>query len=156
MAIYSVHIPAGGADPESSADRAAFLREGFSWPAFLFGPLWLLARGLWRALAVWCLAALLVGFAISCGALRDAAGAWLYLIGAVFLGLEGKSIRAAALERRGLGLVDIVTGRDLIAAESGYFARRLADSPAAAPASARLNRPLSDAHVIGMFPEAGG
>ena len=141
MAIYSVHIPVGGADPADVADRAAFLREGFSWPAFLFGPLWLLARGLWRPLGIWCLAAIFVGVAISHGLLRDSAGTWLYLLASVFLGLEAKGFVGASIERRGLGLVDVVTGSDLTAAESGFFSRWLADAPVMTPAARAADRP---------------
>jgi Protein of unknown function (DUF2628) len=156
MAIYSVHIPTGAADPAAAADRVLFLREGFSWPAFLFGPFWLLARGLWRPLAIWCLAAILVGFAMSYGLVKDAAATWLYLIGGVFLGLEGKGFVGAALERRGFALADVAAGPDLVAAESGFFSRWLAGAPAAPPAPARPHAPVAEAHVIGMFPEAGG
>jgi hypothetical protein len=156
MAIYSVHIPIDGADAADSAERAAFLREGFSWPAFLFGPFWLLARGLWRPLAVWCLAAILVGFANSYGLLRDPAVAGLYLLAAVFLGLEGRSFVGAAMERRGVRLMDIATGPDLVAAESGFFSRWLANARPVTPPPARPNTPAPDAPIIGMFPEAGG
>ena len=156
MAIYSVHIPVGGADQADVAARAAFLREGFSWPAFLFGPLWLLARGLWRPLGIWCLAAILVGFAISNRLLPDSAGTWLYLLASVFLGLEAKGFVGAAMERRGLGLVDVVSGPNLLAAETGFFSRWFAAAPVATPAPARPIGPVAEAHVIGMFPEAGG
>jgi hypothetical protein len=161
MAIYSVHIPGDAADPEKAAERANFLREGFSRPAFLFGPLWLLARGLWRPLGVWCLGALLVGLAISYGLLAGSAGSWLYFIAALFLGLEGKGFVGAAMERRGLLLVDVATGPDLAAAESGFFSRWLAGLPAVTPTpppAARPNAPIAEGHgpIIGMFPEAGG
>jgi hypothetical protein len=159
MAIYSVHIPGDGADPTTAAERANFLREGFCWPAFLFGPLWLLARGLWRPLGAWCLGAILVGLTISHGLLRGSAGSWLYFIAALYLGLEGKGFVGAALERRGVRLVDVATGADLAAAESGFFSRRLADAPAIAPPPpARAQASAAQAHgpIIGMFPEAGG
>jgi hypothetical protein len=159
MAIYSVHIPGDGADPMASSERANFLREGFSWPAFLFGPLWLLARGLWRPLGAWCLGAILVGLTISHGLLRDSAGTWLYFIAALYLGLEGKGFVGAAMERRGVRLVDIATGADLAAAESGFFSRWLADAPAMAPPPpAKAKAAAAEAHgpIIGMFPEAGG
>ena len=161
MAIYSVHIPGDAADPVKAAERANFLREGFSRPAFLFGPLWLLARGLWRPLGVWCLGAFLVGLAISYGLLAGSAGSWLYFIAALFLGLEGKGFVGAAMERRGLQLVDVATGPDLAAAESGFFSRWLAGLPAVTPTpppAARPNAPIAEGHgpIIGMFPEAGG
>jgi hypothetical protein len=157
MAIYSVHIPGDGADPATAAERANFLREGFCWPAFLFGPLWLLARGLWRPLGAWCLGAILVGLTISYGLLARPAGSWLYFVAALYLGLEGKGFVAAALERRGVRFVDVATGADLASAESGFFSRWLADAPAMAP-PARAQAPAAQAHgpIIGMFPEAGG
>jgi hypothetical protein len=155
MAIYRVHLPVGASDQAVMAERAKFLREGFCWPAFLFGPLWLLARGLWRPLVLWCLGALVVGFAIFYGRLSDAAGTWLYLLSTVFLGIEGQSFAAAAMERAGFGLVDIAAGPDRLAAERSFFSRWLADA-APAPLAARPNTPIAPAHVIGLFPESGG
>jgi hypothetical protein len=159
MPIYSVRIPADGSDPVSAADCANFLREGFSWPAFLFGPLWLLARRLWRPLIAWCLGALVIALAISNGLMRDGAAVWLYLAAALFLGLEGRAFVGAAMERRGFTLVDIAGGQDLTAAETGFFARWFVEAPSAplaAPVAARRSGPASEAHVIGLFPEAGG
>jgi len=106
MAIYRVHLPVG-ADAASAAERARFQREGFSWPALLFGPVWLLARGIWRALTVWLAAALALGWAIHLGRLPSADGTWFVLLSAIYLGLEGNSLAAAALERRGYKLADI-------------------------------------------------
>src|SRR5476651_964616 len=138
MPIYSVRIPADGADPANAAERANFLREGFSWPAFLFGPLWLLARRLWRPLAAWCVGALLIGLAISNGLMRGSAAPWFYLAAALFLGLEGRAFVGAAMERRGFKLVDIAGGEDLTAAETGFFSSWFADAPSApaAPSAA--------------------
>ena len=53
MRFFRVFLPQAGAEPAEMADRATFIREGFSWPALLFGPIWLLARGLWRPLGIW-------------------------------------------------------------------------------------------------------
>ena len=63
MAIYAVHCAADSRAPELALERARLLRLGFVWPAFLFGPLWLALRGLWRPLALWLLAAALAGAA---------------------------------------------------------------------------------------------
>jgi hypothetical protein len=155
MAIYRVLIPVGAADPAAIAERADFIREGFCWPAFLFGPFWLLARGLWRALGAWCLGALIVALAASYGRAPDFAAIWLYLLSAIWLGLEGQGLAAAARQRAGFRFVDIVTGADSGAAEHGFFSRWLADPAPASPA-ARPSAPVAQAHVIGLFPEAGG
>ena len=57
MAVYTVFEPpqrrGRAAAQRAAAERAerfVFLRDGFSWGAFLFGPLWLLYRRLWLAL----------------------------------------------------------------------------------------------------------
>ena len=155
MAIYRVLIPVGAADPAALAERADFIREGFSWPAFLFGPVWLLARGLWRALGVWSLGALIVALTVFYGRTPDFAANWLYFLSAVWLGLEGQGLVAAAKRRAGFRFVDIVAGADAAAAEHGFFSRWLADAAPASPA-ARPNVPVAQAHVIGLFPEAGG
>jgi hypothetical protein len=159
MAIYRVHIPAGGADPASLADRVSFQREGLSWTGLLFGPIWLLMRGLWRALALWCLGAAIIAFAVSLGRLSASAEFWLYFLSALFIGLEGRNLAAAAAERRGSRLGDIVAAADRDAAERGFFSRWLAAAPAAPAASgpaARPTAPVGEGHVIGLFPEAGG
>jgi Protein of unknown function (DUF2628) len=155
MAIYRVLLPVGASDQAVIAERAKFLREGFCWPAFVFGPFWLLARGLWRPLLVWCLGAALVGLAISYGRLSAAAPVWLYLLSALFLGLEGRSFLAAAIERAGFSFVAVAAGDDRLAAERSFFSRWLAQ-PAPAPTVARPHTPIAPAHVIGLFPESGG
>jgi len=148
-------MPVGAADPAAIAERADFIREGFSWPALLFGPLWLLARGLWRALGLWFVGALAVALATYYGRAPDFTASWLYWLSAAWLGLEGQGFVAAARQRAGFRLVDIVIGADSGAAEHAFFSRWLAQSAPPAPA-ARPNVPVAQANVIGMFPEAGG
>src|ERR1700690_756976 len=121
MKLYSVYAPKGETDPAIAADRAFFVREGFSWPALWFGPLWLLARGLWFALAAWIVGAALVAFAAKEGRLDASTGFWLYLLSALFLGLEGQRLRAGAAQRRGLSLTGVVGGGDQFEAERNFF-----------------------------------
>ena len=56
MSSYTVHEPplrAGAAAPEP--ERYVFVRDGFSFWAFLFGPLWMLRHRMWLVLAaLWC------------------------------------------------------------------------------------------------------
>jgi hypothetical protein len=155
MRFFRVLLPQAGAEPAEMADRAKFIREGFCWPALLFGPCWLLARGLWRPLGVWCLGAVLAALAFRYGHVSRDAGGWLYLLSALYLGFEGRSLVAAAVERRGFALVDVVAGADRAGAERAFFSRWLADREVVVSA-ARPNVPVAQPHVIGMFPEAGG
>jgi hypothetical protein len=157
MRTFKVFLP-DGAEPAIAAERARFVRDGFSWPAFLFGPFWLLARGLWLALIMWILGAVLVALAIRSGYLGGGAGGWLYLLSFWFLGVEGRRFVAAAVERRGFVFADVVVAPNRSTAEEIFFHRwplnaALSATSAAAP---RANIPVAPTHVIGMFPEAGG
>ncbi len=121
MRVYTVHI-----DPLSAAaDRGAVLvKEGFSWPAFLFGFVWALWHRMW-----W--------IAVGLGALEAALGAGLYVLqpaptlalaievgAALIIGSAGNDLRRMSLDRRGCAETAIVAGTDLDAAEQRYFDRR--------------------------------
>lgn len=166
MPLYAVHAPKG---PPSlaDADRVTLVRQGFSWAAFLFGPLWLLAKGLWRALIVWALAAVALSL---CGyALRAPPGsisAAQFLV-ALYLGLEAATLRSAALARSGRPLVDMAAASDEDAALRAFFGRWLARSEPVAPREAAPSQaPLAPPRppvpaalrqpVTGLFPEPGG
>jgi hypothetical protein len=153
MAIYSVHLPADGASLESAANSVHFERQGFAWAAFFFGPLWLLARGLWRAFIVWCVIAALVIVAVSMGHLSGGAAFALALLSAFFLGVHGSSIAAAAFDRAGWRFADIVVGENRPAAERNFFSRWREEAPAARRGAMNVSSPVG---VIGLFPEAGG
>ena len=136
MPIYAVHAPrTPGATIEvadRAADRVAFVREGFSEPAFLFGPLWLVRHGLWRALIVWVVVILVI--AVGAALLRLPPAAALALLGLVnlWLGVEGAGLRSAALTRGGRPLVDVVASEDEAAGERIFFARWPGATPAPA------------------------
>ena len=155
MAIFAVHCSTGEADAATAFERARFVRLGFSWGAFLFGPIWLLARRLWRPLALFVLGAALVGFAGARGVVAPGAVFWLYVAYAFYLGFEGRAFLGAALARRGLPLADLVCAADLSTAEIGFFSRGMAP-PAPRAASAPTRPPhFPPPQVLGLFPEAG-
>jgi hypothetical protein len=109
--IWSVHTRAHAAP--------VLIREGFSWGAFFFGPIWLLAHRAWIAgvlvLCAWVLAALLPG---PLRPVPTVALAWA-------TGVFGTDWRRWSLERRGFTLVHIVAARTADAA----FARLMAARP---------------------------
>lgn len=155
MAIFAVHCPTGEADTAAAFERARFVRLGFSWGALALGPIWLLARRLWRPLGLFVLGAALVGFAATQGVLDAGAAFWLYVVYAVYLGFEGRAFLSAALSRRRLPLADIVCAADLSTAEFGYFSRSPAPiAPRDASPSTRPPR-FPPQPILGLFPEAG-
>ena len=155
MAIYAVHCPTGESDA-AAFERAQFLKLGFCGPALVFGPLWLLAHRLWRPLMLWALSAALVGFALAADVLSADAAFWLYVLSALYLGLEGRALEGAALARRGRPLADVVCAPDSSTAELGFFARRFArPGPRGAPRAGFGPPSSAPPEVLGLFPEAG-
>jgi hypothetical protein len=172
MSSYTVHQPliaGAAADPH----RFVFVRDGFSWPAFLLTPLWMLWHRLWLVLAIYLV--LSAGIDI---ALR-AVGAPLLMVVIVGLllsllaGLEAGTLRRFKLTRRRWRNIGVVTGDDLEDAERRFFdgwirkggtlgAAVRAASPDTSrtgtstttppPAAAGSGEPTG---VIGLFPEPG-
>jgi hypothetical protein len=168
MKTFTVHLPrndyAAAAEPEAALlARAVFVREGFSWGAFFFGPLWLIWRGLWIALIVWLVIVIALSVA-SAVYLSGQAQFFVSLAIALFLGLEGNKLRRAELARRGTRFVDVVTAASRDAAEQIFFTRWLNERPVGPPPpppmSSRGPMAPSDPHnaVLGHFPlpEGGG
>src|SRR3954468_5439789 len=51
MAVYTVHEPPPKRfEQTSDPERFAFVRDGFSFAAFVFGPLWMLRHRMWLGL----------------------------------------------------------------------------------------------------------
>ena len=144
MKLYAIHatVGAGGEDV-----RAA--RTGFSVAALIFGPLWLLFRGLWLPLAGYALGAGLVVALTFAGVLRPGAAATLFALGQLYLGVEGRAVAVAARTRAGWPLVDVIHAHSALEAEHNHLERTLD------PAAPRRAAPSSGPDVIGLFPEPG-
>ena len=167
MSIYTVHQPppeAGAAAAEPY--RFVFIRDGFSWWAFLLTPLWMLRHRLWLALAIY----LVVAAAVDAG-LRALGASLLTLIVASLLisllaGLEAGTLRRFKLARRHWRNIGVVTGDDLEDAERRFFDAWISQAPARRPAAPANASPAGSAAppapsaaapsgVIGLFPEPG-
>lgn len=145
MAVYSVH--ARGADLSDLAD-AAFLRQGFAWTAFWFGPFWLMRQRLWLALAVWTALFLALSIIVSLGLLSFETSVNLGVLFEVLLGFEANHLLEIKLEASGYHLIDIIAERGADAAEIAFFRR-------VEPASQGRATALLSSHrdVLGLFPE---
>ncbi len=157
MSTFTVHVPADLADDAARAERTVFVREGFDWAAFLFGPLSLLYRRLWRAAFAWAAAAIAL-FAVA--AAFDLSGPprlLIYLVLAVLTGLEAAEARRRALGRAGFLPAALVSDGSRDGAERRFFAetapllRPLPPRPGSSPRDA-VPRRLG---VIGLFPMPG-
>jgi hypothetical protein len=163
MSSYTVHEPplrAGAIAPEP--ERYVFVRDGFSFWAFLFGPLWMLRHRMWLVLALYVviLAVLAVVLAIA-GAPGLIRGFVVFLI-ALLVGLEAGTLRRFTLQRRGWTNVGVVTGEDREDAERRFFDAWLRRSANTVAPAAIVSPPPSQSPpsphsygIIGLFPEPG-
>ncbi|MEF3367518.1 DUF2628 domain-containing protein [Methylocystis sp. 9N] len=123
MALFTIHFPPVAAGQRPPAEKIVFIRDGFSWPAFFLGPIWLAWRRAWLAAALWTL--LLVAIALIAWKLRISRDAlsWLTLALGVWFGFEGGRVVAWNLARRGYVEGDLVVGEDAEEAEAVFFNR---------------------------------
>jgi hypothetical protein len=144
MAIYVVMEPPAASEAEA-VDRAAMVRDGFAFLAFLLPPLWLLWHRLWIE------AAFVIAASVALTALGETAGfgfigAALSLLVSLFVGLEGTALRVNALRRRGWREWGVVEAGNAAEAEIRYLAgdgesgedEAAAMPPRAPPVSSRL------------------
>jgi uncharacterized protein DUF2628 len=161
MATYTVHAPPPKAgEMTSDPQRFVFVRDGFHFWAFLFGPLWLLFRRLWLVLLGYIVVNALVGallFAVG------ASGGFKFLgslLVPLLLGFEAASLWRWTLTRRRWQMLGFVIGDDEEGAERRFFAEWARRTPPPvtlapeAPYAAPVRRgPPSGTDVIGLFPE---
>jgi hypothetical protein len=169
MSVYTVYQPPlRRTDNMPATDRFVFVRDGFSWWAFLLTPLWMLRRRLWLVLTVYVL--ILAGIDTVLHVL-GASTFTIMVVGALvslFVGLEAGTLRRLTLSGRGWRNVGVVSGHDAEEAERRFFdawVRRPAaqrPAPAEATASSSTSPGATDSFsaersgVIGLFPEPGG
>ena len=165
MSVYTVHQPpldSGAAATEPY--RFVFVRDGFSWLAFLLTPLWLLRHRLWLALAIY----VLVSAALDVGLRALGASIFVLVLAGLLIsllaGLEAGTLRRSKLARRHWRNIGVVTGDDVEDAERRFFDAWIRQAPVRRPASppnapasgpAAPAPPSAPSGVIGLFPEPG-
>jgi hypothetical protein len=165
VTVFAVYEPPVQApDLIERADRLAFVKEGFSWPAFFVPLLWPIYHRMWIELAVLVLVYIAMQLAIGTDAEGQTLTAWAGFAISVLFAVSANDLRAASLERRGYRLAGVASGRDRTDAERSFFghwlpqqettARESAASPAPrrdTGARAKLSRGEGE-EVIGLFP----
>ena len=169
MPVYTVHAPVADG---SATDRFVFVRDGFHFWAFVFGPLWLLWHRLWLALLFYVIVVTAGTVALS----RLPAGAGtrfiVTLLIALLMGFEAASLWRWTLSRRKWRQLDVVVADDEETAERRFFDRWTAnqrgfgnDQPAVdrgappptrdVPGRAFSRPPSPQGDIIGLFPQPG-
>jgi hypothetical protein len=109
--FWTAHIRSGVAP--------ILVREGFSWGALFFGPIWLVLHRAWLA-AVLALVATILIVALA----PDGAAAALLIALIVLIGLSGNDLRRWSLDHRGYLLAQVVVARDELEALGRLLDRR--------------------------------
>ncbi len=134
MKSYTIHEPPKpAADRLDRAERLVFVKDGFSFLAAFFSPIWMVLNGLWLVLFIYFVvqAALILTFdALGTGqAVQAAVALALNLI----IGFEADSLKRWTLERRGWQLVGTVTGENRDVCERRFFEAWLPNIPTVDP-----------------------
>lgn len=112
MTFWTAHI--------ATNREPVLLRDGFSFGAFLFGPLWLLWHRAWIPAALSFAAFVIVGALV-----HEPFEGFVRLGLMVLIGQTGNDLRAWSLERRGYLLAHVLTARS----ETDALARLLSNRP---------------------------
>ena len=166
MSVYTVHVPPARAqasppDPE----RFIFVRDGFSFWAFLLGPLWMLWHRLWLVLIGYLVLVILLQAGLH---MIGAPAPVTFLAGALLallVGFEAATLRRFTLARRHFRDAGIVVGDDVESAERRFFDTWISNAshapalpvtvtPARSGAPPGAAAPASE--IVGLFPQPGG
>jgi len=116
MTVYSIHVRDTGLKPD-----LALVKDGFSWPAAIFGFFWALVLGAWDVALVLLALQIVAGLALPM-LIGDAAALSAAQLGvSVLIGLIANELRRWSLERRGMHEEAIVTAHDKEEAERRYL-----------------------------------
>ena len=163
MAIYTVHEPPlKRYDTVTDPERFKFVRDGFSFWAFLLAPIWMLRHRMWLVLIGYVATIVLVEIGLHLLGASGTARTVVGLLVSLLVGIEAGTLLRFTLGRRGFSNVGLVAGDDLEAAERRFFdtwVRRDAAAPSASPPSPPVTPPprvtTASPEVIGLFPEPG-
>ncbi|MHA1189859.1 MAG: DUF2628 domain-containing protein [Alphaproteobacteria bacterium] len=118
MRSYTVHT-SPDLGPDEAAERAAFVKDGFCWPALIIPLIWLIWRRMWLVLALYIVAASVLMAATS--PLGNAIGFAVAVLFGLLFASEANNLRRWTLQRKGWTEAGLSVGRSLADAEVQYF-----------------------------------
>jgi hypothetical protein len=151
MIVYTVHEPDRPArDLEERADAVAFVKEGFTWRGFFFGPLWLLFNSLWLEFLIAVAVAGGLAYGLVLLGLKDEAPGIVNLLLMLVIGFEGNNLLRWRLERKGYTFITPVAGTGFEDCERRFFEAWLPSLPG------RHDKAAAPKPVIDTNPSWGG
>ncbi len=115
MAIFTVHMK------DNNACSALFIKDGFSWAAFLLGSFWLLSKRLWLAFLGYTLISVALAIVARKLGVPPAMLPLVSLPLAFLLGLEASNLQIWKANRQKFEPVGVVQGTKIDDAERRFF-----------------------------------
>ena len=122
MQTYTIYAPIDENRPLiERAMNYQFIKEGFSLWAALFGPLWLLAKGLWLETLAFFAAAIGLTLILQLIGFNEAAISAAMTGTTIIFGFFARDIERLHYERSGFKLISVVNGKTKDECEARYF-----------------------------------
>ena len=122
MQTYTIYAPIDENRPLiERAMNYQFIKEGFSLWAALFGPLWLLAKGLWLETLAFFAAAIGLTLILQLIGFNEAAISAAMTGTTIIFGFFARDIERLHYERSGFKLISVVNGKTKHECEARYF-----------------------------------
>ena len=158
MAVYTVHEPPPKRfEQTSDPERFDFVRDGFSFSAFLFDLLWMLWHRMWLVVVGYVAVSAALELIFSLLGTTAAPRLVAVFLLRVLVGMEAATLRRFTLGRRRWTNVGVIVADDLEAAERRFFDVWV-KSGGAAPrttSESQSRQLMSTPDVIGLFPQPG-
>ncbi len=130
MLTFTVHEPPNPpADRIERADKLVFVKDGFSWLAALFAPLWMLVHRLWWALLGYVLVLVALRSMQEFGVFNESTTGLMIFALNLLVGFEADTLRRWALDRKGWQMLGSVSGRTVDECERRFFDGWLPSQP---------------------------
>jgi hypothetical protein len=132
LRVYTVHLPpAQGLRGDATDPLPRLIKEGFSWPAFLFNVVWAMSNKLWIVAAGLFVLTTVLGVVFAELNLDDVTSTVLFFGIAVIVGFLGNDWRRMSLRRQGYRDFGVVTASDMDTAIRRFLDLRSIETQAA-------------------------
>jgi hypothetical protein len=117
MKLYTYYMKPG----ETAVEDAVAVREGFSWPAFLFTFLWAFYHRLWVVGLVLLAVPAAIQYAVDSQRLHPLVGSAMILAFTIYVGCSANDWRREKMERTGYVMMGLAAGEDIAAADRRFY-----------------------------------